>query len=103
MQPLVLNMYVARLGEAGAPLHPRIESEIANHLGFVDRFLAGRQYLVGDSLTGADIQMSFVGEVAGAYGRRGAYPSLEAWIQRLHARPAFQASVEKAGPYELGR
>jgi len=41
MLPLMLLMYVMRLGEAGAPLHPRIESEIANHLGFVDGALAG--------------------------------------------------------------
>jgi hypothetical protein len=26
MLPLMLNMYVGRLGEAGAPLHPRIQS-----------------------------------------------------------------------------
>ena len=71
MLPLMLNMYVGRLGEAGAPLQPRIESEIANHLGYVDGALAGRDWLVGDELTGADIQMSFVGEVAGAFGQAG--------------------------------
>jgi glutathione S-transferase len=103
MLPLLLNMYVGRLGEAGAPLHPRINSEIANHLGYVDRSLEGREFLVGDSLTGADINMSFVGEVAGAAGRRGSYPAIDAWIGRLHARPAFQATLDKAGEYKLGR
>ena len=37
MLPLMLQLYVSRLGEAGAPLAPRIESEIANHLGYVER------------------------------------------------------------------
>src|SRR5580698_53231 len=32
MLPLLLKLYVGMLGEAGASLHPRIESEIANHL-----------------------------------------------------------------------
>src|SRR4051812_42279999 len=59
MLPLLLNMYVARLGEAGAPLHPRIQSEIANHLGFTDASLAGRDWLLGSELSAADIQMSF--------------------------------------------
>src|SRR5579871_2131772 len=36
MLPLLLNMYVGRLKEAGAPLHPRIESETANHLSYVE-------------------------------------------------------------------
>src|ERR1700674_160536 len=31
MLPLMLNLYVFRLKEAGAPLHPRIDSEMANH------------------------------------------------------------------------
>ena len=34
MLPLMLNLYVGRLGEAGAPLHERIESEMANHPGY---------------------------------------------------------------------
>jgi len=42
MLPLMLNLYVSRLKEAGAPLHPRIDSEIANHLGYVDSALKGR-------------------------------------------------------------
>src|SRR5207247_11174854 len=41
MLPLLLHLYVSRLKEAGAPLHPRIESEIANHLGSVDGALKG--------------------------------------------------------------
>lgn len=103
MLPLLLNLYAARLGDAKAPLMPRIESELANHLGYVDGALAGRQYLVGDDLTGADIQMSFIAEVAGAFGKRAAYPALDAWIQRLHARPAYKAALERGGAYSLAR
>ncbi|MFN8838887.1 MAG: glutathione S-transferase family protein [Burkholderiales bacterium] len=101
MLPLMLHLYVSRLGPAGAPLHPRIEGEIANHLGFVDRSLAGRDFLVGDALTGADVQMSFVGEVAGAYGKRGAYPELDRWIRALQARPAYRAALERGGAYRF--
>ena len=59
MLPLMLNLYVGRLKAAGAPLHPRIDSEIANHLGYVDGALPGREFFVGRSLTGADPPMSF--------------------------------------------
>ena len=99
MLPMMLNLYVSRLGEAGAPLRPRIESEIANHLGYLDSVLAGKQFLLGDALTGADIQMSFVGEVAGAFGKRAAYPNLDAWTRRLHERPAYKKALEKGGAY----
>ncbi len=101
MLPLMLNLYVARLGEAAAPLMPRIESEIANHLAYIDSALKCRQFLVGDSLTGGDIQMSFVGEVAGAFGKRAQYPNLDAWIKRLHERPAYKKALERGGAYNL--
>ncbi|WP_322517220.1 glutathione S-transferase [Rhodopseudomonas palustris] len=101
MLPLMLQLYTSRLKDAAAPLQPRIDSEIANHLGFVEGALKGRAYFVGDSLTGADIMMSFVAEVAGSFGRLAPYPELTAWIARMHARPAFVRSVEKGGAYRM--
>lgn len=103
MLPLMLNLYVSRLGEAGAPLRPRIDSELDNHLGFVDRALQGRPFLMGDELTGADIQMSFVGEAAGAAGRLAAFAALQAWVERLQQRPAYRAALEKGGPYAFAQ
>jgi glutathione S-transferase len=103
MLPLMLNLYVSRLKEAGAPLHPRIDSEIANHLGYVDGALKGREFFVGHTLTGADIQMSFVGEMADVYDRLGPFPNLSAWLKRMHARPAFQRSIEKGGAYRFAK
>jgi glutathione S-transferase len=101
MLPLMLNLYTTRLGDAAAPLKPRIDGEIANHLAYIDGALKARQFLVGDVLTGADIQMSFVGEVAGAFGKRAEYPSLDAWTKRLHERPAFKKALERGGAYNL--
>jgi glutathione S-transferase len=103
MLPLMLNLYVGRLKEAGAPLHPRIDSEMANHLGYVDRALQGREFLVGNALTGADIQMSFVAEMAKAFDKLGPYPDLAAWLGRMHVRPAFQRSIEKGGAYRYAK
>src|ERR1700710_2655578 len=80
MLPLMLNFYVARLKEAGAPLHPRIDSEIANHLGYVEGALKGREFFIGTSLTGADIQMSFVAEMAKIFRKLEPYPNLSAWL-----------------------
>jgi glutathione S-transferase len=103
MLPLMLNLYVSRLKEAGAPLHPRIDSEIANHLGYVDGALKGREFFIGQSLSGADIQMSFVGEMAKVFDKLGPYPNLAAWLTRMHARPAFQRSIEKGGAYRFAK
>jgi glutathione S-transferase len=101
MLPLMLQLYTSRLGEAAAPLRPRIDSEIARHLGFVERSLTGRDWLLGDRLTGADIQMSFVGEIAGVFGLRAAYPAMDAWVKRFQARPAYRRALEKGGSYSF--
>ena len=67
----------------------------------MDWALQGREFLVGDGLTGADIQMSFVAELAGAYGLRAAYGAMDTWIRRLQARPAYRRAVERGGEYGL--
>ena len=99
MLPLLLKLYVSRLGEAGAPLAPRINSELANHLGYIDRSLQGREWLVGDELSGADIQMSFVGEAAREL--RKSYPNMDAWVRRFQQRPAYRRALERGGPYSM--
>jgi glutathione S-transferase len=99
MLPLLLKLYVSRLGDAGAPLSPRIESELANHIGYVNTSLNGRDWLLGNDITAADIQMSFVGEAASARTNRAAYPNIEAWVKRFQARPAYQRALVRGGPY----
>lgn len=100
MLPLLLKMYTGRLGEGGAPLQPRIADELANHLGYIENSLEGRDYLLGD-LTGADIQLGFVGEFAGMFGERAKYPNIDAWVKRFQARPAYKRALERGGPYAL--
>ena len=101
MLPLMLLLYTTRLGEAAAPLKGRIDGEIDNHLGYVNQALAGRDYLLTQGFSGADVQMSFVGEVARAFGRLEKFPAIAAWIDRLHARAAFKRALEKGGAYNL--
>jgi len=97
MLPLMLKLYVGRLGEAGAPLHPRIESELQNHLGYLDRELEKRDYFVGDSLSGADVQISFIAQIAVKGVGRDAYPNLTRFVDLIEARPAYQRAIAKSG------
>ncbi len=101
MLPLMLLLYTRRLGEGGAPLKPRIDSEIANHLGHIGSALGDKPFLLGSDLTGADIQISFVMEVARAFGRLASYPNLDAYLVRLQARPAYRRALERGGPYSM--
>ena len=97
MLPLMLKLYVGRLGEAGAALQPRITSELENHLGFLNAELANRDFFVGDELTGADVQISFVAQIAVKNAGRDAYPNLTRFVDRIEARPAYQRAIAKSG------
>ena len=97
MLPLLLKLYTSRLGEGGAPLKPRIDSEMQNHFGFLDRQLASRAYFVGDGLTGADVQLLFVTQLAVQFAGAQAFPNLTAFNERIEARPAYQRAIEKGG------
>jgi glutathione S-transferase len=99
MTPILLNLYTARLGEAAAPLHPRIQQQLDSHFAFMDEALKATGWFVGGSLTGADIMMSFPAEAAVKMGKAANLPNLSAFVEKIHARPAFQTALEKGGPY----
>ena len=99
MFPLLMALMAGFMGDGAAIIRPRIDSEIANHLSYIERGLEGREYFVGNNLTGADIQMLFVFEAAGS--RLAPYPASVAYRDRMHARPAYKRAIERGGPYQL--
>jgi glutathione S-transferase len=99
MLPLLMALYMGMLGDAAAMLRPRVDSEIANNLSYMENALGGRDFFVGNELTGADIMLSFVVEAAGA--RLDPYPNLVKYRARLHERPAYKRGIEKGGEYAL--
>jgi glutathione S-transferase len=102
MLPFLLAMYTGMLGEAAAPLKPRIDSEIDNHLAYMDGALGGQDFFAGD-FSACDIQMSFVAEVAKTYARLGPYPRVAAYLASIQARPAYVRALERGGPYHIGQ
>jgi glutathione S-transferase len=103
MLPVLLNLYVGRLGEAGAPLHPRIEHQLESHFDFMEQALRPSGHYVLDDLSAADIMLSFPAELAAMQGRTAKRPKLAAFVEWIHARPAYQRALEKGGPYAFIR
>lgn len=63
-------------------------------LGVVDRALDGREYLLGDEFSAADVMMGFTLEAAKALGvLRAQFPNLTTYLARLEARPAFRRAT----------
>ena len=101
MPALIIRINVARVGDAAAPMLPRLDAEIALQLHYIDSALAGRPYILGNELTAADIQLSFVGELAAARFGITNYSNVGAWIKRFQARPAYQTALSRGGAYSF--
>ncbi len=101
MLPFLLKLYTGRLGAAAAPLGPRIAEQIGSQLDFFTAELGDNDWLVNNTLSGADIMMSFVAEIAAAQGECATRPTLLAYVQRVQARPAWLAAAAKSAYYSF--
>ena len=116
MPPLLLALIFMRLPKNPMPFFIRpivrgisqkvmagfVEPQLKTHFDYMEGELGKSEWFAGNEFTAADIQMSFVVEAAEARGARGTTrPKLQAWLQRIHARPAYRRALDKGGPYEL--
>jgi glutathione S-transferase len=116
MPPLLLKLVFDRVENSPAPFFVRpIARAIANkvkdsfvlpqirtHLDFLEGELDKRTWFAGSAFSAADIQMSFPLEAAAARGGLdGRYPNLVAFLERIHARPAYRRALERGGKYDF--
>lgn len=76
-----------------------IQPQLDNHIGYWESELGRSEWFAGDQFTAADIMMSFPLEAAAARAGAGQRPKIAAFLQRIHARPAWQRALERGGPY----
>jgi glutathione S-transferase len=101
MPPLLLKLVLGRVPLFGKRAQKRIQPMIGVHLDWLESELGKREWFAGPAITAADIMMSFPLEAARS--RAGLdterHPRLAAWLERIHARPAYQAALARGGPY----
>jgi glutathione S-transferase len=94
--PWLLRPLVGRI--AGRVLNSFVDPDLRRHAAYWETELTGRPYFCGTDFPAADIMMSFPLEAFVARGT-GAGPQVEAWLARIHARPAYQRALQAGGPY----
>jgi glutathione S-transferase len=100
MNPIMIKVYARAFGLGGGPMDAAADAELARALAYIESKLGNGPWLLGDLFTAADIQLSFVPELARALGSIAKYPKIEAWLDRLYERPAFKASILRGGTYK---
>ena len=81
-----------------------VNPQLKQHMDFWESELTKSEWFAGNEFSAADIQMSFPLEAAAARaGLEQGHPKAIAFLDRIHARPAYQRALEKGGPYQVGR
>ena len=78
-----------------------INPQINAHLAYWEDALGKSAWFAGEAFTAADIMMSFPLEATAARVGTGDYPKINAFLERIHARPAYQRALERGGPYGI--
>ncbi|TGN78953.1 glutathione S-transferase [Bradyrhizobium yuanmingense] len=117
MQPLLLKLLFTLMPKrAPALLRPLVRKvsnqaltalvnpQLKQHMDYWEGELGKSEWFAGSEFTAADIQMSFPLEAAQARGGlEQGHPKAMAFLERIHARPAYARALEKGGPYQVGR
>ena len=115
MPPMLLSLVFSRLKKAPMPFFARpiargiadkamrtfVGPQVQLHLGYMESELGKAPWFAGEQFSAADIQMSFPVEAAAVRAGLDTYPNLAGFLQRIHARPAYQRALEQGGPFDL--
>lgn len=118
MPPLLLKLVFQRVATRPAPFFVKpvlrgvsaqalqrfVDPQVKLHLDYLEGELAKATWFAGDEFSAADIQLSFPLEAAASRAGLNAasYPRLWRFLERIHARPAYQRALERGGPFMTG-
>lgn len=96
--PLLLRPLAAKIldGITDAYYGPNLKVSMK----YTESYLKNHEWFAGESISGADIQMSFPLESLVALGHAKDYPATTDYVKRFQARPAYQRALEKGGRYD---
>ena len=117
MPPLLLKLVFSRMQRSPAPFFIKpllrgisakvqrafVDPQLKTHLDYLEGELGKSPWFGGEQFSAADIQMSFPLEAATSRAGLSAdtRPRLWDFLQRIHARPAYQRAIERGGAYAM--
>jgi glutathione S-transferase len=99
--PVVMPLFLGAFQVQSEMFMGYAQQQIALQLDYVTALLEGQDYLVGNRFTAADLQLAFILQTARGLGFLGGRDVLNAYLDRLEARPAYKRAIEKGGPFNL--
>ena len=115
MPLLVMKLIFSRMGQAPVPWLARpiggafgkgvqksyLNPQIATHRQFIEQHLATHEWFAGRHFSIADVQMSFPLQALTARGGAADSPAIQAWLQKVQQRAAWQRALQQGGEMTL--
>jgi len=95
--PLLLNLLLTREDPKPPIVSGFAAGETKLHLDYLEQALEGRDFILGDSLSGADFGCGNIANMAGRLKLLENHPNIAAYAESLTQRPAFQRALAKTG------
>ena len=76
-----------------------VTSQLEDHITYWENALARTGWFAGEHMTAADIMMSFPLEAAATRAGAGSRPNIKAFLETIHALPAYKAALARGGAY----
>ena len=105
MPPLVMNLVFNHFGIGDSSVNDEfIAPQIKLHFDYIEGELNKSTWFVGEEFTAADIQMSFPLEIVAMQAELiSSRPKIKQFIERIHARPAYERALERGGKYDYAK
>jgi len=87
-------------GIANKVLSGYVLPNVKNNMDFVEQHLSKNKWFAGESMTGADIQMSFPLEASMTRTDMSDYPNTKAYVKKIQALKTYKKALEVGGPYD---
>ena len=115
MPPLVMTLVFNRIESAPMPFFAKpvargiahkvksdfIAPNLARIVDHMEAELGRGEWFAGGAFSAADVQMSFPVEAAAARAGGAKKPNMARFLDRIHARPAYQRALDKGGEFAI--
>lgn len=111
MLPLILSLIFRKIDNTPMPFFVKpiakkitagvrsrfIDPQIQLHFGYVEKYLSGKTWFVGEQLSGADFMMSFPLQAVEKQLDSAMFPNIKNYVARIEATESYQRVKAKFG------
>jgi len=78
------------------------QSQFDLHSNYIENYLNGKKWFLGDEFTAADIMMSFSLQFALLFVEKDQFPNIRRFVSQVEKHPSYRKACQRVGEVHLG-